>query len=125
MLSAREHPARRGDQHGLARIQDLGLLHHEADTAEDDDVRVRGGRLPAELQGVAGVVRDGQVQGRLHVVVPQDHRVALLLERVDPMCKLGLVPDLELGHDLRKVLPHPLVKLGHGGCCQHARVLAG
>ena len=52
------------------------------DTAEDDRVGVRGGRLAREAERVAGVIGDVLDLGHL-VVVRQDDGVRLLRERAD------------------------------------------
>ena len=84
----------RRDQHRLVRAQDLGGLRHEFHPAEDDDVAVGRGRLPAQLQGVPGKIRDGVEQVGRHVVMGQDHGVFFLFELEDLTGQLGLAPQL-------------------------------
>ena len=51
--------------------------------ALDDDVGIDLGRLARELERVADEIGDAIVDFRRLVIVRQDDRVALLLERVD------------------------------------------
>jgi len=85
----------RGQQDRARGIEDLGRLGHEPDAAEDDDVPVGRRGLPAQVQRVAHVIGDGVKQGRLHVVMAQDHGVARHLELVDFVGQLRFDAQLE------------------------------
>ena len=69
-----------GDEHGAVGRKDLGGLRHEVHAAEDDDLRVGGGRPARQLEGVAGEV--GHLLDPGHLVgVGEDHRVAFGSQR--------------------------------------------
>ena len=72
-----------GDQHHLVGIEDFRGLRHEVHAALNDDVRVRLGRLAGELERIPDHVGDAIVDFRRLIIVRQDDRVALALERVD------------------------------------------
>ena len=70
-------------QHGARRIDDLRRLGHEVHAAEVDDVGVLDlRRHQRQLERVADEIGDLQ-DLRPVVVVRDDHRVALLLQRAD------------------------------------------
>ena len=97
MLAAREQPALSdGIRTVFVGIEDLGCFGHEADAAKDDDVLIGHRGLAGEVQRIAHEVRDGMEERRLHVVMAQDHCVALDLELVDLIGQLGLHAQLEI-----------------------------
>ena len=69
-----------GEQYPLLRAQDLCRLGHEMHTAEDDLWSIGLRRDARQIQRVAHVVAD-VLDLRNHVVVGQDHGVALLGQR--------------------------------------------
>ena len=110
MLAASEQPAfSRRQQHGLGRVEDLGGLGHEAHAAEHDDGLVGLGGLAAQLERVALEVGHRVEQRRLHVVVAEDHGVALDLEPVYLGRDLGLEQDFALGHHVAELGPQVAV----------------
>ena len=72
-----------GDQYRLARVEELRRLGHEVDAGKHDDVRLHVDGLAGQCEGVAHDVGDPVEDLRGHVVVGEDHRVALLLEPHD------------------------------------------
>ena len=71
-----------GQDHDLVRRQDLGGIGHELDAAERDDVGIGFSGLARKLEAVAHEI--GNVLNfRALVIVPEDHRVALLAQTVD------------------------------------------
>ncbi len=82
-----------GEDHLLVVArEDVGGLGHEVDTAEDDVLRVRpGGRVPRELEGVAGHI--GELDDLVAlVVVPEDEDLVaeLLLGRAGALDEAGV-----------------------------------
>lgn len=71
-----------GQQDLFVRIQDLRRLRHEVHPGENNDVRVRGGRLAREPQRIANEISQ-ILDGRLLVIVCQKHGVFLAFQPVD------------------------------------------
>ena len=68
--------ARLGQQHGLVGVEQLGTLAHKLHAAQHDGLlRQALGEL-CQVEAVADVIGHGLDLGR-HVIVRQDHRVAL------------------------------------------------
>ncbi len=67
--------------------------------ALDDHLVRHLGRLDGELKRVAGEVRDAVEDLGRHVVVRQDHRVALGLELLDRTDVRGKARPIDLGDD--------------------------
>jgi DNA-binding transcriptional LysR family regulator len=67
-------------QHRFVWTEDFGGLGHEVHAAEHDHLRIGGGGLAGQFQGIANEVRD-VLDGGVLVVVRQDHGLALVLER--------------------------------------------
>ena len=72
-----------GDQHGLARSQDLGALGHEVDAGQHDQSGVAVGGGLGQGQRIAGDVGHAVEDLRRLVAVGHDHRAALALEAGD------------------------------------------
>jgi hypothetical protein len=94
-----------GDQHALVGAEHLAGLGHEVDARLHDHVRVGLGRLSRQPKAVAHVVADAVEDLRRHVVVGQDHRVSLALERVDAVDQGRVEPPLVRGHAGADLLP--------------------
>jgi hypothetical protein len=112
-LRQRAPGLRAGEKDEARGIQDLRRLGHEPHAAEDDAVGVGAGRDAAEVEGVPREVRDRMVQGRFHVVVPEDHGPLLALEPVDLARHFRLDPELDVGDRLAQEAPEALVGLRH------------
>ena len=108
-LGERAAALRGRQQHGLRRVQDLGGLGHEAHAAEHDHRLVGLGRAAGQLERVALEVGHGVEQRRLHVVVAEDHGVALDLEAQHLCGDLGLEEHLGLGHHVPELALEVLV----------------
>ena len=80
--------ARLGQQHGLGGVEQLGALAHKLHAAQHDGLlRQALGEL-SQVEAVADVIGHSLDLGR-HVIVRQDHRVALgfkLLNGLDELC---------------------------------------
>ena len=80
--------ARLGQQHGLGGVEQLGALAHKLHAAQHDGLlRQALGEL-CQVEAVADVIGHSLDLGR-HVIVRQDHRVALgfkLLNGLDELC---------------------------------------
>ena len=84
-------------KHGSRRIDDLRRLGHEVNAREFDDVSVLDiRRHQGQFERVPDEVRDFQ-DLRSIVVVGDDHRVALLLERADLVVKDFELPNIFFG----------------------------
>ena len=83
MLAASEQPASlAGSSTVLSGLRILAVSAMKR-TPQKTIGSCRSRRPAAQLQGVAGEIGDGVEQRRFHVVVSQDHGVALRLEAVD------------------------------------------
>jgi hypothetical protein len=71
-----------GQQHGAARVEDLGGLGHKPDPGEDDGRAVGLHRLARKVERVADKVGD-VLDLRTLVVVGKQYRVPFLLEPKD------------------------------------------
>ena len=82
MLSASEQPARvSGISTVLRRVQQLGGLGHEMHAGQHDHIGIHAHRLARQRQAVAHDIGDAMENFRRLVIMRQDHRVALALQR--------------------------------------------
>jgi len=89
-------------KNGLVRAQNLGGLCHEADSAENNDILVRGGGLAAQIKRIACEIGDAVEQSRLHVVVRKDDGIALLFEFDNFFGDFGFVAQFDIRHHARE-----------------------
>ena len=68
--------ARLGQQHGLSGIEQFGALAHKLHAAQHDGLLRQAFSELSQVEAVADVISHGLHLGR-HVIVRQDHRVAL------------------------------------------------
>lgn len=95
-----------GDEDGFGRVEDFGGFGHELHPTEDDDVGVGFGGDAAEVEGVAGEVGDGVVEGGFHVVVTEDDGVAFFFEAVDFVGEFGFVTEFNIRDDVGEFRLH-------------------
>ena len=112
-LGQRAARAQVGDQHGLGRVQQLRGLRHEVHAGQHDDVGLDVDGLTGQGEGVADDVGDAVEDLRGHVVVGEDHGVALLLQPHDRVHVVGHGGPLDGRHDVR----HLRVEVGCSQRC--------
>ena len=87
---------RLGQEDRLVAIEQLRALPHELDTAQDDGPLGQGFREFCQVKRVAHVICDRLDLG-LHIIVREDHRIALGLELLDALAH-GRIDRRRLGH---------------------------
>ena len=112
---------RLGEQHALVRVEQLGRLAHELDAGEHDGALRQVDGEARQGERVAHVVGEGLNLG-WHVVVGEDHGVALGLEALDPVTYGG--GHLGCGGELRRP-ERPWSAPGSSGRRSRAPIVSG